>query len=52
MAVRHTPESGESVVHQGRKGGKTGCGEDTNVKPSHWTNTTAPITCKRNGCKN
>lgn len=53
MAVRHTPpDSGESVVHKGQKGGTTGCGENTNDHPSHWSNTTAPVTCKRNGCKN
>jgi len=52
MAVRHTPpNSGESVVHKGQKGGKTGCGENTNEHPSHWSNTTSPVTCKRNGCK-
>ena len=44
MAVRHTPpNSGESVVHKGQKGGKTGCGENTNEHPSHWSNTTSPV---------
>ncbi len=49
MSVKHTP-TGE--VHQGSKGGTTGCGFNTNVNPSHWVNTTERITCDKNGCKN
>lgn len=49
MAVKHVP-TGE--VHSGSKGGKTGCGFDTREKPSHWVNTSARITCGKNGCKN
>lgn len=49
MAVRHTPTE---IVHSGAKGGKTGCGVDTKVMPSHWENTTSPVTCDKNGCKN
>jgi hypothetical protein len=39
-------------VHVGTTGGKTGCGFDTTENPDHWVNTTAPITCAKNGCKN
>lgn len=48
MAVKHIP-SGE--VHKGQKGGKTGCGTNTNVQPTHWINTIEPISCEKNGCK-
>ncbi|WP_411842451.1 hypothetical protein [Salinicoccus sp. HZC-1] len=49
MGVRHTPTN---EVHRGAKRGKTGCGFDTNDHPTHWENTTARITCEKNGCKN
>lgn len=49
MAVKHTPTG---VVHSGQKGGKTGCGDNTNDNPSHWVNTLSKVTCKKNGCKN
>lgn len=49
MAVRHD-STGE--VHKGYKRGTTGCGVNTNDHPSHWTNTSATITCAKNGCKN
>ncbi len=49
MAVKHTP-TGE--VHQGSKGGTTGCGVDTNKHPDHWVNSSDKITCDKNGCKN
>lgn len=48
MAVKHTPTS---IVHRGMKGGTTGCGVNTNVKPSHWVNTSSRITCRKNGCR-
>lgn len=47
MAVKHTP-TGE--VHKGHKGGKTGCGVDTNKNSSHWVNSHEKITCAKNGC--
>lgn len=49
MAVKHIP-TGE--VHVGRKGGTTGCGVDTTKKSDHWVDTSEPITCAKNGCKN
>lgn len=49
MAVIHLPTS---EVHVGAKGGKTGCGFDTTVHPENWANTSAAITCDKNGCKN
>ena len=49
MAVKHIPTK---EVHKGVKGGKTGCGFDTKVNPSHWVNTRERITCAKNGCKN
>ena len=52
MAVKHSPPSGESIVHKGNKGGKNGCGVNTTEHPSHWTNTNSPVTCNKNGCKN
>jgi len=33
MAVKHTPID---VVHQGDKGGHTGCGVDTKKNTGHW----------------
>jgi len=48
MAVKHIPSA---EVHRGYKGGKTGCGTDTNYQSSHWSNTTEKITCSKNGCK-
>lgn len=49
MAVKHTPSN---VIHSGSKGGTTGCGFNTNVESSHWTNSNSKITCEKNGCKN
>jgi len=49
MAVKHTPTG---IVHKGSKGGKAGCGVDTNNKPEHWVNTSENITCDKDGCKN
>lgn len=47
MAVKHIPTG---VVHIGNKGGRTGCGENTNEHPSHWVNTNERVNCKKNGC--
>lgn len=47
MAVKHTPTN---EVHKGTKGGKTGCGTNTNEHPSHWVNTNEKVTCRKNGC--
>ena len=49
MPVKHL-STGE--VHQGQKGGKTGCGFDTKENPSHWVDTNERINCDKNGCKN
>lgn len=49
MAVKHIPTS---IVHHGRKGGTTGCGYNTSEHPSHWVQSSARITCDKNGCKN
>ncbi len=47
MPVLHTPTN---EVHKGSKGGTTGCGFNTNEHASHWQNTSARITCSKNGC--
>jgi len=39
-------------VHNGTKGGKTGCGANTNEHPGHWVVSSGKITCDKNGCKN
>lgn len=49
MAVKHTPTE---IIHKGQKGGTTGCGTNTNANPGHWINTSAEVTCDKNGCKN
>lgn len=49
MAVKHKPTN---VVHSGSKGGKTGCGFDTNKKADHWVNSHEKINCDKDGCKN
>lgn len=49
MAVKHVPTG---VVHQGTKGGRTGCGFDTKKEPSHWQATSNRINCDKNGCRN
>lgn len=49
MAVKHTPTG---IVHQGKKGGKTGCGTKTSEHPDHWVNSNSKIICDKNGCKN
>ncbi|MGM0898279.1 MAG: hypothetical protein ACQEV0_10275 [Bacillota bacterium] len=49
MAVKHTPTD---IIHGGSKGGTTGCGFNTNVESSHWSNSNSKITCEKNGCKN
>lgn len=49
MPVKHTPTN---EVHQGSKGGKTGCGVDTSLHSSHWIASSEKITCAKNGCKN
>ncbi|MCT1577010.1 hypothetical protein M3E13_04030 [Oceanobacillus kimchii] len=49
MAVKHTPTG---IVHNGTKGGNTGCGFNTNEHAGHWVNTSARINCDKNGCKN
>ncbi|RUO73302.1 hypothetical protein CWI78_02320 [Idiomarina ramblicola] len=49
MAVKHTPTG---VVHQGTKGGTTGCGKNTKERSEHWVNSHEKITCEKNGCKN
>ncbi|MFY0631187.1 MAG: hypothetical protein JXR05_12455 [Flavobacteriaceae bacterium] len=49
MAVKYL-ESG--IVHEGYKGGFTGCGFDTSDNPNDWQNTSASITCDKDGCKN
>jgi len=47
VAVLHKPTN---IVHQGHKGGKTGCGVDTNFRPSHWENTSRKVDCEKGGC--
>lgn len=49
MAVKHTPTG---IVHQGTKGGTTGCGVDTKKHRDHWVQSSQKITCDKNGCKN
>lgn len=49
MAVKHTPTG---IVHQGSKGGTTGCGTNTNDHRDHWVSSSQKITCNKNGCKN
>lgn len=49
MAVKHTPTG---VVHQGNKGGRTGCGFDTKDNPGHWVASHEKINCDKKGCKN
>lgn len=49
MAVKHVPTE---IVHQGTKGGKTGCGTDTTKEPDHWVESHSKITCDKNGCMN
>jgi len=49
MAVKHIPTS---EVHQGTKGGETGCGFDAKENPNHWVASSERITCAKNGCKN
>ena len=49
MAVEHTPTN---IVHNGTKGGTTGCGTNTSELSSHWVNTNSKINCNKNGCKN
>lgn len=48
MAVQHTPTG---IIHSGNKGGTTACGESTQTHASHWENTSARVTCRKNGCK-
>ena len=54
--VRHTHQdgSGRTEVHYGKKGGKTNCGNDTTLHPSHWVNvlSSTNVTCGLAGCKN
>ena len=49
MSVEH--ESTEKV-HQGIKGGRTGCGVNTKKNPKCWRPSKEKITCRRNGYKN
>lgn len=49
MAVKHTPTD---IMHQGTKGGKTGCGVDTKLNSDHWVDSNTKIDCDKNGCKN
>jgi hypothetical protein len=49
MTVKHTPTD---IVHEGSKGGKTGCGTDTKEHGDHWVTTSERVTCDKNGCKN
>lgn len=49
MAVKHTPTG---VVHQGSKGGNTGCGTNTKTNSDHWVQSSERVTCDKNGCKN
>ena len=49
MAVKHNPTG---VVHQGNKGGTTGCGFDTKKESSHWVDSHQKINCDKNGCNN
>lgn len=44
MAVKHTPTN---IVHQGTKGGTTGCGSNTKDIPSHWQNSSDRVNCKK-----
>ncbi|WP_187248590.1 hypothetical protein [Mesonia sp. K4-1] len=47
MAVEQTPTG---IVHQGTKGGTTGCGTDTKNEAIHWINTSKKVSCDKNGC--
>lgn len=47
MAIKHTPTG---IVQVGNKGGKTGCGVNTQVEADHWVNISEKITCAKNGC--
>jgi hypothetical protein len=49
MAVKHNPTG---IVHQGNKGGATGCGVDTKKHSTHCVDSHQKITCDKNGCKN
>jgi len=50
MAVKYTPKG---RIHQGNKGGKTGCGSKTKNNPKNWVHSRGEsITCDKNGCKN
>lgn len=49
MAVKYR-ESG--IVHQGNKGGETGCGFDTKDNLQDWVTSHERITCDKDGCKN
>ena len=49
MSVKHEPTK---EVHRGIKGGKTGCGFNTQEHPEHWVVSSEKITCAKNGCKN
>ena len=49
MAVKHNPTG---VVHQGSKGGTTGCGVVTKKNGDHWGDSHQKITGDKNGCKN
>lgn len=44
MKVKHIPLM---EVHRGVKGGKTECGIDTRINPSHWVGSEQVITCVR-----
>lgn len=47
MAVKNI-ESGE--IHEGYKGGTTGCGFDTTLHPDNWVASYQSITCNKDGC--
>jgi hypothetical protein len=49
MPVKHEPTK---EVHRGIKGGKTGCGFNTQDHPEHWFVSSEKIRCAKNGCKN
>ena len=48
MAVKHIPTG---IVHQGNKGGKTGCGFNTNEQSSHWEQSSQRISCGKNSLR-
>lgn len=44
--------SDKEKVHIKESNKKTGCGAITADNPNDWVDTTEPVTCDKNGCKN